>query len=355
MKFKGRQIGFLVLLCSGWAVARIVLHSTPSHVVPSAGAVAAVPHPEWREVQGSQASGFTVSLMPPASYIAEIAIKRPNLWPIAPTVRHPKPSLMKQPDSRVSTRLPLSPSRRQMQSRVEQPLGQSSPTPTLSKARSRSNPFAEIYAYSYWRWDANGSGLAAAGQYGGSQSGLIVTVPLRGLGLFRNGENLAVLFRAVVTPDSRADREVAAGLRWRPLRAVPVTVSAERRFRRVGPDRVAIYIAGGFDEIELPAKFNLDSYAQGGFVSGHGAGRFFDASARVYRPFFTERALSLKAGGGAWAGGQTGTSRLDIGPSVSAAVPLGSTRLRIDADWRFRIAGNAHPGNGPALTLSTSF
>ncbi|MCF8497577.1 MAG: hypothetical protein K9G32_03930 [Sphingomonadaceae bacterium] len=47
--------------------------------------------------------------------------------------------------------------------------------------------------------------------------------------------------------------------------------------------------------------------------------------------------------------------RLDVGPSARAWVPAGPARLRIDASWRFRVAGDAQPGNGPAVTLSTSF
>jgi hypothetical protein len=29
--------------------------------------------------------------------------------------------------------------------------------------------------------------------------------------------------------------------------------------------------------------------------------------------------------------------------------------LRIEADWRFRVAGSAAPGSGPALTLAVDF
>jgi hypothetical protein len=34
---------------------------------------------------------------------------------------------------------------------------------------------------------------------------------------------------------------------------------------------------------------------------------------------------------------------------------MGKLSVDIMADWRFRVAGNALPGNGPALTLSTGF
>jgi hypothetical protein len=34
---------------------------------------------------------------------------------------------------------------------------------------------------------------------------------------------------------------------------------------------------------------------------------------------------------------------------------LGETRSRVALDWRFRVAGNARPASGPALTVSAGF
>ena len=50
-----------------------------------------------------------------------------------------------------------------------------------------------------------------------------------------------------------------------------------------------------------------------------------------------------------------GSQRLDIGPTAGGTLRVGKASLRLSADWRFRIAGNASPGDGPALTLSTAF
>jgi len=35
--------------------------------------------------------------------------------------------------------------------------------------------------------------------------------------------------------------------------------------------------------------------------------------------------------------------------------PIGKASVELSADWRFQVAGNALPGSGPALTLSTGF
>ncbi len=47
--------------------------------------------------------------------------------------------------------------------------------------------------------------------------------------------------------------------------------------------------------------------------------------------------------------------RLDVGLAIRAHFPLVGTEMLVDASWRFRIAFTARPGNGPAVTLSTSF
>jgi hypothetical protein len=56
----------------------------------------------------------------------------------------------------------------------------------------------------------------------------------------------------------------------------------------------------------------------------------------------------------AWASVQTGSPdvwRVDVGPSLSARI----RGIRIEADWRQRIGGNAAPGSGPVVTLSAGF
>jgi hypothetical protein len=66
--------------------------------------------------------------------------------------------------------------------------------------------------------------------------------------------------------------------------------------------------------------------------------------------------VDTRIGAGIWGGVQKGAARLDAGPSASVAMPLGrGTNGRIAIDWRFRLAGEAVPDSGPALTLSAGF
>jgi hypothetical protein len=211
-------------------------------------------------------------------------------------------------------------------------------------------PRASTYGYSFWRRAGSINGLAPASQYGGGQSGLI--------GTYRLGESenaLAILWRVSISHARPAERELAVGIRWQPTTRLPITFSAERRFRNDNADNFAFYIAGGKSDVPLVSKFKLDGYAQVGILTGANPDRFFDANMRVERPLFNAKPLSISAGGGVWAGGQKGASRVDIGPSIRTDFDVSDTHFRLNADWRFRVAGNADPGNGPTITPSTNF
>ena len=60
----------------------------------------------------------------------------------------------------------------------------------------------------------------------------------------------------------------------------------------------------------------------------------------------------ISAGLGVWGGMQPGVSRLDVGPRVSLKV---RDNMRVHFDWRQRVAGNAQPGSGGAVTLAGDF
>ena len=55
----------------------------------------------------------------------------------------------------------------------------------------------------------------------------------------------------------------------------------------------------------------------------------------------------VEIGGGAWGAAQPGAARLDAGPQSSYRLPVRRANLRLAADWRFRVAGDAAPGSGP--------
>ena len=131
-------------------------------------------------------------------------------------------------------------------------------------------------------------------------------------------------------------------MQWQPGRA-PVTLYAEAR--QLGGGRVApvVGMVGGVSQVRLPADFRLDGYGQAGAVIRDRLGGFVDGQLRAAHPLGARGRIQRRV------------ERLDIGPSLGAALAVAKRTLRLTLDWRERIAGNARPASGPALTLGTDF
>ena len=158
--------------------------------------------------------------------------------------------------------------------------------------------------------------------------------------------------------ESPRDVEVAGGVSARPLAQVPVRVAAEMRLAdtRAGTDlRPAALAISEFPPVRLPLDTQGEAYVQGGYVGGDFGTAFIDGQARIARDVAELDEARISAGVGAWGGAQKNASRLDIGPSAFVSFPLGQVRARLAVDYRLRIAGDAEPESGPALTLSAGF
>ena len=148
-----------------------------------------------------------------------------------------------------------------------------------------------------------------------------------------------------------AGAEVAAGIDWQPSSRVPVHILAERRQDVGGAGRSAFALtAYGGASGRLPGGLRGEAYAQAGVVGTRSRDLFVDGSVRVSLPVGP-----VEAGASAWGAAQPGAARFDVGPHVSYRLPVRGATLRVQADWRFRIAGDAAPGSGPALTLAADF
>ena len=119
--------------------------------------------------------------------------------------------------------------------------------------------------------------------------------------------------------------------------------------------RPAAFVAAGFDEEIEGHGIATRGYAQAGYVGGRDATGFVDGSIVAEAQVLASSEPRLKAGAGAWGGVQRGAGRFDVGPTVSLDLRLGSTSARLSADYRLRIAGNAVPAAGAAVTLSAGF
>lgn len=119
--------------------------------------------------------------------------------------------------------------------------------------------------------------------------------------------------------------------------------------------RPAAFLSGGVEAAPLAAGFAARGYVQAGYVGGRDATAFADASLIAERPLWRERDSLLTTGAGVWGGAQRGAGRVDFGPTASLRFRLGEGTARISAEYRMRIAGNAQPASGAALTLSAGF
>src|SRR4030095_7646635 len=89
----------------------------------------------------------------------------------------------------------------------------------------------------------------------------------------------------------------------------------------------------------------LDGYFQAGVVDFNDPDWFVDGQAAVTRPVWR----NLSAGLGLWGGAHPGLSRFDVGPRLSLRV---GARMRVHADYRLNVVGNARPGSGAVVTLA---
>ena len=213
-----------------------------------------------------------------------------------------------------------------------------------------------LSSWFFWRDDSPGGGRAATvPNYGRSQAGAVLAYQLAPDSAHRP----QVFSRATTALEGPREADLAVGLSARPLPDVPLRVAGEARLSlRDGATelRPAAYVVTELPPFSLPMYLVGDAYAQGGWVGGDFATFFVDAQLRINRQLTSNRNFSLFAGGGAWGGAQEGSRRLDIGPSASVSFRLGDDVYgRLSADYRVRVAGNAAPASGPALTLSAGF
>ena len=185
--------------------------------------------------------------------------------------------------------------------------------------------------------------LAPGGTLGGSQTGARI--------LYRIGGGLALGGRFYAPLRRPGGAEAAAGIDWRPWPRLPVHLLAERRQGLGGAGRsaFALTLYGGASG-HLPAGLRGEAYAQAGIVGLESRDPFVDGSVRIGLPVGR-----VEVGAGGWGAAQAGAARLDAGPWVAYRLPVRGANLRLQADWRIRIAGDAAPGSGPALTLAADF
>lgn len=223
-------------------------------------------------------------------------------------------------------------------------------TPVSSPVNSRWS----LDAWALWREGGNLPLVAGNPSYGRSQAGAVLRYTLAEASGFRP----QLYLRATSALEGAREREVAFGASARPLPSLPVRFAAESRLSETAGGtevRAAGYAVTELPPLDLPGGITAEAYAQAGYVTGNDATAFVDGQARATRPVIRHDDFRLEAGAGAWGGAQDDAARLDIGPSAAVTFRIGETNGRVSADYRFRVAGDAEPRSGPAITLSASF
>lgn len=213
-------------------------------------------------------------------------------------------------------------------------------------------PRSERSRLSVSAWTIIRGGAAASPltpQLGGSQAGGRLTFALD------DARRVSLSARVSSALGSR-QREAAVGIDWQPT-AWPIHVIAEQR---IGIDNVAggpsLGLIAGAGPLSAPYGFQLEAYGQaGGIARGGRIDGYADGAARLTRPVARVGGAVVDIGVGAWGAAQRGAARLDLGPTGSIRVPVGSASVRLALDWRQRVGGDVRPGSGPALSIGTDF
>jgi len=193
--------------------------------------------------------------------------------------------------------------------------------------------------------------FAGAGPLGGSQAGARLAYG------FDSGRRLSAYGRATIALGRPSERELAFGLAYAPSPRWPVAVAVEQRVAagRDGRTALAAMVSGGVGDVALPSGFRLEAYGQAGVVGAHRRDGFADGALVVDRPLGSGAPSPLRLGALAAGAVQPGAARVDVGPRLTLRLPEVGRGSRIALDWRQRVAGDARPASGLALTLAADF
>lgn len=339
---------FLGAVCALWIGARVVVATWGGG--EAAGGELAIAS-TLDEADGAQARAMPVPTAQPASSIApgrldgtepRLALRRP-VWSIVPPGGTHRIAIAPVPPMHSVGDTVAEEGRAALTS-------SSIPAPVVRPAPAR----ADRWIVSGWAFVRPMSARTTLGQglLGGSQVGVRAAWRL-------DHYDRAEIYARVVSSGRLGDGvEAAAGLSVQPLRAVPVRLSVERREQLAGNggrSAFAAFAAGGVSDVALPLNFRLDGYAAAGVVGVRRRDLFVEGSATLRHRLVEVGPVEVDAGVGAWAAVQPDLERVDVGPSVSARWRIGELQPRLTVDWRQRVAGDAAPQSGVAVTLAADF
>lgn len=364
-----RALRFLLLLLGGWTLVRVMAHWNPAVPLPqrpAAASFAAEPvEPRWAPVasiddRAPSGPAPAMSIERPPRRVP-MAIAAPSAAPGRPD---PKPwgdglnAMRSAMLVRLLPPLPGGASR----AAVSGPAWVKTETLPYAGPPGAGRPYwmkRQLAGWSFgsWAYLRSGSGrapqggIAAASQLGGSQSGARLTYG------FGESGRLRAYGRVTLALAERRQRELAFGFAFAPLAHVPVDVAIEQRVAAGSEGRTALaaMVVGGVGDVALPGRFRLEAYGQAGIVGARRRDGFADAAVVVDREVARGPSGSLHLGALAAGSVQPGAARVDVGPRITLRLPEVGEGSRVALDWRQRVAGDARPESGLALTLAADF
>lgn len=154
----------------------------------------------------------------------------------------------------------------------------------------------------------------------------------------------------------QSNAEAAFGVRWQPLHAVTLSVERLVAVAPGGRNDWTARVTGG--AATYRGRAEVSAYGEAGIVGIKRPNIYAAAQVRAGYRVATFRNLELVPGAGIWASVQHDRDlldRVDVGPSLVLHWRRPKLPLDVAVDYRWRAAGNAQPGSGVALTLSTGF
>ncbi|WP_374529903.1 hypothetical protein [Novosphingobium sp.] len=391
---RGQPLVALVLLLGGWVGVRAAILDSEPHAAggaaPELAAAPALTPPVQAEPAIAQAAAPAAEAVNwpalPQAPAASAGLAEPALMPPPPMQSVPVRETAATPAADAPTpprisgghqmlwmaglsMLPLPLDAGLVQGRSSGPLRPPALGATGTTALGKPQPAPAALRWSadgwiVWRQGGNGYNLPGAGlpgaagpsgAYGASQAGVVVRYRLAPT----SPQRPSLYLRGSSALQAPRGEEVAGGFSLRPVKGLPVAAMAEVRATRTEGGKVivrpAVALVSELPAQQLPFGLRGEAYVQAGYVGGRDATPFVDGQARVEKPLVQMGPMELRAGGGVWGGAQNGAQRLDVGPTATLAMPVGPGGSRVSADWRFRVAGDAAPGSGPAITLSAGF
>jgi hypothetical protein len=226
--------------------------------------------------------------------------------------------------------------------------------PTPPTFATASNTRLKLSGWMVWRSRDRQSSLAPLGQLGGAQAGIRGVLPIAEAG---PKSSIGMTARLSAPLLQERGKEAAFGVNLQRKGRVPIEVGLERRVAidAEGRKAFAIILAAGVYDLKMAKKLHLNGYAQTGLVGIRSRDGFVDGALQLDRSVTKFGSSAIDLGGGAWVSAQPTLARLDIGPTATLHLRAGDKNLRIVGGWRFRVAGNAAPGSGPAVSVGTNF